>query len=173
MSAWKPGMPAPPWSAQNERQKKEMRDWVFYQLENFYRAHRAELFSEYTDSATIMEQDALEDARSGDVTKLRRLAKPAWRPYINPPPLGRGEKYPRRPTYSSTEHYDDSAKVRIAKLALPLIRKIWRKHYGKSRRVYEDGYDAYDIAAAYFGIEDVNEVAKKAPGKRTKKKRDK
>ena len=169
--AWKPGGPPPPWSAQNQSQKNAMRDWMFYQLEEAYRAQRAELLSEYT--VDPREQEALEDARSGDVTKLRRLAKPAWRPYINPPPLGRGEKYPRRSNYSSTEYYDYSAKVPMAKLAVRLIREIWREHYGKSRRRTEDGYDAYDIAAAYFGIEDVDAVAKKPSGKRTKKKRDK
>jgi hypothetical protein len=161
--AWKPGDPLPPWSARDEREKNAMRDWTFYQLEQAYRAQRAELFSEYADNKTIMVEDAIEDARSGNVTKLRRLAKPTWRPFTNPPPLGRGEKYPRRPTYSSTEYYDDSAKLFMAKLAVRLIREIWREHYGKVRRVHEDGYDAFDIAAAYFGIEDVDEVAKKAP----------
>jgi hypothetical protein len=150
-----------------------MRDWAFYQLEQAYRTQRAELFSEYTDNATITEQDALEDARGGDVSKLRRLAEPTWRPFINPPQLGRGKKYPRPPTYSPTEYYDDNTKLCMAKLAVKLIREIWREHYGKVRRVPEDGYDAFDIAAAYFWIEDVDAVAKKAPGKRKKKNRDK
>jgi hypothetical protein len=167
--AWKPGDPQPPWSARTKHEKDAMRDWMFYQLVNFYRAQPVEL----TSNADIMEYDALEDAKSGDVTKLRQLAKPAWRPYINPRPLKQGEKYPRRPTYSSTEYYDYSDKVRMARLAVPIIRDIWREHYGKARRVYEDGYGAYDIAAAYFGIEDVDAVAKKPSGKRTKKKRDK
>ena len=36
--AWKPGDPPPPWSARNQREKDAMRDFVFCELENFYRA---------------------------------------------------------------------------------------------------------------------------------------
>ena len=44
--AWKPGDTPPPWTARNQREKDAMRDWVFYQLENFYRVHREELLKE-------------------------------------------------------------------------------------------------------------------------------
>jgi hypothetical protein len=53
-----------------------------------------------------------------------------------------------------------------------LIRKIWRAHYGKSRRRPEDGYDAHEIAAAYFKVK-IADVTKKPSGKRKKKSRDK
>jgi hypothetical protein len=59
----------------------------------------------------------------------------------------------------------------MARLAVPLIRAVWREHYGKARRRPEDGFDAHEIAAAYFDIEDVEVVAKKPSGKRKKKVR--
>jgi hypothetical protein len=48
----------------------------------------------------------------------------------------------------------------MAKLAVRLIRKIWRAHYNKVRRFPEDGYDAHEIAAAYFEV-DIADVTKK------------
>ena len=57
MPKWLPSMPLPRWRGDNDA----MRDWVFHQLENFYRAHREELLKEATDS------------ESGDTTILELL----------------------------------------------------------------------------------------------------
>jgi len=164
---WLPWMPKPRWDARNQSEKEAMRDWVFYQIEEALRARRNELLSATTDLRDLIEQEALEEAESGDVTKLRRLAKPEWCPHINPRPLKRGEKYPRRPKYSSSEHYDYSSKMRMARLAVPLIREVWREHYGKARRRPEDGFDAHEIAAAYFKV-GITDVTKKPSGRRKK-----
>jgi hypothetical protein len=47
-----------------------MRDWVFYQIEEALRAQRKELLSATTSLRDHIEQEALEEAESGDVTKL-------------------------------------------------------------------------------------------------------
>jgi hypothetical protein len=177
--AWKPDDPLPEpeeplplWTARDKREKNAFRDWTFDRIEEAFRAGReAASLSELkaTDFADLIEQDALADARRGDVTKLRQLAKPAWRPFINPQPLKRGEKYPRRLISSS----DYSDRVHTARLiVVPLIREIWRTHYDKSRRRPEDGYSADEIAAAFLNVK-VEDVERKASGKRAKKSRDK
>src|SRR5260221_14119156 len=69
---WLPGMPPPPWSGNDDA----MRDWVFYQLENFYRARPDELRKEATDAesgdATIIELFDSSD-RSNHEEGLKRL----------------------------------------------------------------------------------------------------
>jgi hypothetical protein len=45
MPKWLPSMPLPRWNGDNDA----MRDWVFYQLQNFYRAQREELLKEVID----------------------------------------------------------------------------------------------------------------------------
>jgi hypothetical protein len=61
--AWKPGDPQPPWSARNQREKDAMHDFVFYELENFYRAQREEL---------LKGKEPI-DPEAGDVTILELL----------------------------------------------------------------------------------------------------
>jgi len=39
-TAWKLGDPLLPWNGEND----VMRDWMFHQLENFYRTHRIDVF---------------------------------------------------------------------------------------------------------------------------------
>jgi hypothetical protein len=52
----------------------------------------------------------------------------------------------------------------MAKKAVPIIQKIWRKHYdGKWQRKSGD-IDAYEIAAAYFCV-DVEDVKAKPSGR--------
>ena len=140
-----------------------MRDWMFYQIENALRARREELFKETIDFADLIKREALEEAESGDVTKLRELFPPEFRPFISPRPRKRGEKYRRRPNYS---------RVVLAKKLVPLIQEIWRKHYdGRWRRQHDDGPDAYEIAADYYGVDDDEAVRRKASGRRKKKGR--
>src|SRR6516162_3631309 len=137
--AWKPGDPLPPWTARDEREKRAMCNWMFDRIDEAIgeKLDEAALTTTLKDFLASIEHGALEDAKSGDVTKLRRLAKPEWRPFINPKPLKPGEKYPRRLTDSSS--YD--ARVHVARsVIVPLIRDICQKHYGKSR-----GYNANEI----------------------------
>ena len=162
-------MPPPPWSAQNQSQKKVMRDWVFYQIEQAYRQHREKLMSEPTNLRGLLEDEAVAEAERGDLTKLHGLFHPKFHPFLQLPRKRGRRPYARRPNDSASEDYDESAKLLMARKLVPLIREIWREQYGKSRRRYEDGYDADDIAAAYFEIKDVEAVAKPPSGKRKKK----
>jgi hypothetical protein len=165
----------PLWSARDEREKNAMRDWMFYQLEDFYRAHADELGKEPIDpeagDTTILELlDSSEASeRERGLALLRQLnARPLgpdadrlqWKrpphrpkgkpPYLQPPPAG--------------QHYGYPAKVHMAKNAVPIIQNIWRKHYdGKWQRRSGD-IDAYEIAAAYFCV-DVEAVRAKASGR--------
>jgi hypothetical protein len=171
--AWKPGGPLPPWSAQNPRQKNAMRDWMFYQIEEAYREHREKLLLEPTNLRVLIEDEAIAEADRGDMTKLHQLFHPKFYRFLQLPRKSGRRPYARQPDHGSGEHYDETARVLMARNLVPLIRKIWRAHYGKARRCPEDGFDAHEIAAAYFGIEDVDAVAKKPSGKRKKKSRDK
>jgi hypothetical protein len=166
-------MPLPPWSARNQREKDMMRDWMFYQIEEAYREQREELLLERTNIWVLIEDEAIAEAERGDLTKLRQLFRPKFHPFLQPPRRRGRRPYARRPNDSSSEWFDESAKLLMARKLVPLIRKIWQEHYRRSRRRPEDGFAAYEIAAAYFDIEDVEAVEKKPSGKRKKKVRDK
>ena len=50
--------------------------------------------------------------------------------------------------------YGRTARVQMAKLAVPIIQNIWREHYdGKWQRRSGD-IDAYEIAADYFFVDE-------------------
>jgi hypothetical protein len=150
-----------------------MRDWMFYQIEEAYREHRKKLLLEPTNLRVLIEDEAIAEAERGDLTKLRQLFHPKFHPFLQPPRKRGRRPYSSRLNDSSSEDYDERARLPMAKKLVPLIREIWRKKYGKSRRRHEYGYDAYEIAAAYFEIKDVESVAKKPSGKRKKEVRDK
>ena len=98
-------------------------------------------------------------AQTGDVTALRRLY-PEIADYFHPNPSDR--KRGRKPRKANFDN-----PVLMARRAVALIREIWQKHFQKSRRRAEDGYDAYEISAHYYGI-DVEDVKKKPSGRRKK-----
>jgi hypothetical protein len=153
-------MPLPPWSARNQREKNAMRDWMCDQLDRVQNAKANRNAPDATEFEWTVKQDALEQAKTGDVRELRRLY-PEIADYIHPNPkdLKRGRR-PRRPNFHDP--------VLMAKNAVPLIREIWRKRYdNKWRRRPEDGYDAYEIAAHYYGV-DADDVKKKPSGRRKK-----
>jgi hypothetical protein len=172
---WSPGMRLPPWSGNNDA----TRACVFYQLENFYRAHRDKLFLEdrHKPLLPLIKQEVLAKAKSGDVTKLREFVSwqlgPEFADFIQPKPqLNPG--HPTSPLYDGSSDpkadYDNRSRVRMAKLAVPIIQKIWREHYdGKWTRRSGD-IDAYEIAAQYFAIKE-DDVRRKPSGRRKKKPR--
>jgi hypothetical protein len=166
-----------------------MRDWVFHQLGNFYRAHRKELLKEVTDpesgDATLLEllDSSDRSRRKHGMLLLRQLVSRLLGPEFGRIEWKRNRGRPKgQPQYSSSESpkgsirhpidvfYDYRSKVQMAKRAVPIIQNFWREHYGRSRRRREIGYDAYDIAADYFGIKD-EDVRRKPSGRRKKKPR--
>jgi hypothetical protein len=167
-----------------------MRDWVFHQLDNFYRAHRKELVKEVTDpesgEATILELLDSSDAsrRKHGMVLLRLLvSRLLGHEIADRIQWKRKRGHPKgQPQYSSSElpkglarrptdvYYDYRSQVHMAKRAVPIIQNFWREHYGRSRRLRDDGPDAYDIAAAYFDKKDVD-VRRKPSGRRKKEPR--
>jgi hypothetical protein len=164
-----------------------MRDWVFQQLDNFYRAHRAGLLKETIDpengDATILElldsSDRSRREQGLDILRLlvsrllgpeignriqwkRNRGHPKGQPPSEPP-----KGLARRPI---DVYYDYRSQMHMAKRAVPIIQKSWREHYGRSRRLRGDGPDAYEIAAAYFDKKDVD-VRRKPSGRRKKELR--
>jgi hypothetical protein len=165
-----------------------MRDWMFHQLENYYRAHEDELAKEPIDpeagDPTILElldsSNASERERGlalvrqlnvrllgPDADRIqwtRKAHRPKGKPpHLLPPPPG--------------EYYGDPAKVYMARKAVPTIQNIWREHYkgehykGKWQRKSGE-INAYEIAAEYFGV-DVEAVRAKASGRRKPRAKDK
>jgi hypothetical protein len=159
-TAWKPGDPLPPWKGENDA----MRDWMFYQLENFYRAQTEEMLKEPIDPeagdvTTLELLDSSDDSKhERGLAQLRQLnvsllgpdadriqwqrkrGRPKGKPrYTLPPPKPRiGKKVPAIEGY-----YSNFARVHMAKLAVPIIQDIWCKHYdGKWQRRRGD-IDAY------------------------------
>jgi hypothetical protein len=179
-TAWKPGDPPPPWSGDQDA----MRDWMFYQLENFYRAQTEEMLkepinpeagdvttSELLDSSDDSEHErGLAQLRQLNVPLLgpdadriqwkRKRGRPIGQPrYTLPkkPPIG--TKVPANRVYFSY-----SELVHMAKIAVPIIQNIWREHYDGKWQRSRDDIDAYDIAADYF-IVDVEAVRAKPSGR--------
>jgi hypothetical protein len=160
-----------------------MRDWMFYQLEDYYRAQREELLKEPIDpeagDLTILELlDSSDDSEREHGLKLlrqlnvpllgpdadriqwkRKAHRPPSRPrYTLPPKLPKGSKLPDNRAYWSY-----SELVQMAKKAVPIIQKIWREHFGKWQRRSGD-IDAYTIAAEYFAV-DKEDVRRKPSGR--------
>jgi hypothetical protein len=160
-------MPPPPWTARKPGEKEAMRDWMFYQIEECYREQQEKSLLEPLELRDLIEDEAIAEAERNDLTKLRQLFHPKFHPFLQAPRKRGRRPYARRPNDSSYE-----SRLMMARKLVPLIRKIWQEHYGPLRRRREDGFDAYDIAAAYLDIEDVEAVAQKPSGKR-KIKRDK
>jgi len=112
----------PPWSARDQRQKNWMRDWVCDQLDDAICSQNAEANRNAPDAIEfewIVKQDALEEAKTGDVIALRRLY-PEIADYIHPDPKTRkpGRRKARGP---------NSSAVFLAKGLVPLIRDIGEK----------------------------------------------
>jgi hypothetical protein len=179
MPAWKPGDPPPPWSGNNEA----MRDWMFDQLENFYRTYRADK-KELIELIDPAEADILELFDSGNASEhehgLKRLnelaserlgpeiaARIQWkrikahRPKAKPPHL-------LRPPPEKIWTYSRPVRIYMAQKAVKIIQDIWRKHYeGKWQRRSGD-IDAYTIAAKYFDVDE--EAVRAKPSGRHKPK---
>jgi hypothetical protein len=171
-TAWKPGDPLPPWNGENDA----MRDWMFHQLENFYRAQRDELLKDPIDpeagDVTILELlDSGDDSEHKHGLALlnqlasrllgpeiadriqwkRKQGRPKGKPRYTLPPTELPE---RKAQEVPAIHvvYGYFAKVHMAKKAVPIIQNIWREHYeGKWQRSRGD-IDAYKIAAEYFCV---------------------
>jgi hypothetical protein len=161
-----------------------MCDWMFFQLEKFYRASADQLAKEPINpdegGKTILELLDSSDAgeREHGLKLLRQLnvrflgpdadriqwKRKAHRPksqprYALPPKPPIGKKVP-----AILGYYSYFGLVHMAKKAVPIIQNIWREHYdGKWQRRSGD-IDAYEIAAEYFLV-DVEDVRAKASGR--------
>jgi hypothetical protein len=91
----------PPWSARNQREKDRMRDWMCEQLKRVISSTRIDEANplhglDAKEFEVIVLENALAEARSGDVSALRRIALRRLHheigDYIHPKPLKRGEK---------------------------------------------------------------------------------
>jgi hypothetical protein len=170
-----------------------MRDWVFYQLDNFNRACAEESLKQPIDpeagDATTLEllDSSDRSERALGLAQLRRLnvrllgpdadriqwKRKRGRPkdeaqYSSPP-----KQLPQRIVVAAIEvAYDYHSRVRMAKLAMPIIQNIWREHYdGKWQRGRGD-INAYEIAADYFRV-DVEAVRAKPSGRHKPRAKDK
>jgi hypothetical protein len=181
--AWKPGDALPQWRARNQRDKEAMRDWMFYQLENFYRASAEKWLKEPIDAeagdATILEllDSSDRSERALGLAQLRRLNVRLLGPDADRIQWKRKRGRPKaEPHYKSSESpkglirfpvegvYDYRSRVHMAKLAVPIIRNFWRERYdGKWHRSTGD-IDAYEIAAVYFVV-DEESVRRKPSGR--------
>ena len=184
MPKWSPEMSKPDWSGDNDA----MRDWVFHQLENYYREHSEELLLEPIDpesgDVTVVELLDSSDAsrRKQGLAILRRLlsgllgadtdriewkrkrGRPKGQPRHNlPPNLPKGKKVPAIHYF-----YNYFARVRMARSAVPIIQNIWRKHYDGKWQRPKGAIDAYEIAADYFLV-DVEAVRQPPSGPHRKR----
>lgn len=152
----------PRWSARDERDWKQMYDWVCERLDdpkevfNFRRfgLEPAELTRPTIEDFEDEEEWRKAEARLGDVEPLRR-AHPDLAEFLFSPKRKRGQKLPPR------RHRPDN--VWLAAVDAKFIPIIWKAYYGRSKRTREDGPSAVDIAAQKWG------VAKKSVEARIKK----
>jgi hypothetical protein len=186
---WSPDMPPPPWSGNDDA----MRDWVFYQLEIFYREQPEKLLKEVidpeSDDATILELFDSSDRSKHEqgLTRLRWLASRLLGPEIaDRIQWKRKRGHPKaKAQYRSSEapkrlirrpievYYDRPSRIRMAKLAVPQIQNFWREHYDGKWTRGRWMSSAHEIAAQYFAInEDIDEAdVKRKPSGRRKKPR--
>jgi hypothetical protein len=110
--------------------------------------------------------------KTGDVKALRQwvchLAGPEFGPelakFIQPLPRGPWQRHPPKLKPGEAQRH---ISLLSAKAAVRLIRDIWRKHYGKSRRNPHYDEEAAEIAAYYYGVS-VKDVRKKPSGRHKK-----
>jgi hypothetical protein len=154
-----------------------MRDWTFYQLEDFYRAHADELAKEPIDpdpeagDTTVLEllDSSNASERERGLALLRQLNVRLLGPDADRIQWRRKAHRPKgKPLYllppRRYQRWGYPARVHMAKNAVPIIQNIWREHYdGKWQRKSGD-IDAYEITAEYFCV-DVEAVRRKASGR--------
>jgi hypothetical protein len=145
-------MNKPRWSARDERDRKQMHDWVCERLDdpkegfNLIRyglTKRPELTRPTIEEVEDEEQWRKAEARLGNVEPLRR-AHPDLAEFLFSPKRKRGQKLP--PRWVGPED------VWLAAVDAKFIPMIWKKYYRRSRRTREDGPSAVDIAARKWGV---------------------
>lgn len=90
------------------------------------------------------EEFAIKRAREGDPTLLRKRY-PQLAEFLHPAKRPKG----RPATRPVNRLMDDRA---VALDYLKRIKKLWRTHYGRKKRIREDGITADEIVAEYMGI---------------------
>jgi hypothetical protein len=135
----------PPWHARNEREKQQMKDWLFREL-NQMQTEEIELAAQKT-KISISVQLAIvraygKGAADAKMKPLRDLY-PHLAPFLHPPKGTRGKYFRPR----------DKAKGKAERAAQDVrrIRAIWKKHYGRQNRGRDD-ISAVEIAAEFWEI---------------------
>jgi hypothetical protein len=148
----------PPWSARNDRDRREMQRWVNAKLDtlDIESAERGvEQALEHPSSPSSYWRRGIfppalllyakELARVGDMKLLRQLF-PYIAEYINEKPRRRGERRSYRGTKWAVGHW-------LAIKDVDRIRQVWRENYdGKWKRHPDDGSSAVEIAAHRHGL---------------------
>jgi hypothetical protein len=103
------------------------------------------------------ERWAIEQARRGNIYPLRQI-HPDLAPFLHPPKLKRGQRFPKDVGYRPLQ-----AGVKDVKR----IRALWNKNYGKKNRPKNHPLIAEMIAAARheIGVNALISKMKKSPGK--------
>jgi hypothetical protein len=168
-----------------------MRDFVFCELENFYRARAYPEDPEAGDFTILELLDSSEPSEHEHGLALlnqlasrllgpkiaeriewkRKRGRPKGKPRYTLPPTGLPERKKAK-VPANRAHYSYFGLVHMAKKAVPIIQNVWREHYdGKWQRSSAD-IDAYTIAAEYFGVDEAA-VRAKASGRHKPRAKDK
>ena len=147
----------PPWHARNERDRKEMKEWLFRELHQM-RVEEAERAAQETEMSITLQLAIYSAIYGRDEAKRMQPLRAMYPPlalFLQPPKGRRGMYRRSRP----------KAKVQAELAAgdVHRIRAIWKKHYGRQNRGRDD-ISAEAIAAEFHGLsEDEVVIALKHP----------
>jgi hypothetical protein len=155
----------PPWEprknrsrADQERNHRWMTRWVNEELDRMtWEETRKDLAGENALTPLEYKSWAIERAKDGNIYPLRDIY-PDLAPFLHPPKLKRGQRFPKYVGYDP---------LQAAAKDVKRIRALWQKHYGKKNRPRDDPLTAEGIAAARheIGVDALVSKMKKSPRK--------
>jgi hypothetical protein len=134
----------PPWSSSIPGKKRAFVEWTHRKLDEHFK--RLMEMSE-DDGVDVLLELAKMCADQNDATALH-FFYPEIADYIHPLKLKQGQKRTDR----RARRLRELTIPEIAAETVPIVRKIWREHYGKVNRSHDDGNSAVEIVALYYGV---------------------
>jgi hypothetical protein len=136
----------PRWNCRNERDAQSIVEWVNDQLDRIDTVSKN--YMDYGENVLQSDEryvkaQAIEQADKGNMEPLRRL-HPEYARFLCRPTQERGKRFPKD---------GSNDPVRRAADDVPLIRSLWKQHYGKKNRPKNDPVTAEQIAADRWKVD--------------------
>jgi hypothetical protein len=172
----------PPWECRTEREKREFTEWSIAELILLdQRLHPDDhQQSDYVVPAEVYrrhrQKQKLDRAKAaacdGDLGPLRALY-PEIAEFIHEPKRPRGQRRSYRKPGVNVWEKIGAERPDAAVESVRHLREIWRRHYGRWKRRYDDHPTAEEIAAAFHdcSVDEITQAAARRHRQRYRRQR--